>query len=185
MIDTLRKKGANVIVCTPNMSRSFDGSGKLRAEFDADGNFVGTTVLSNSENEEQGDYLAALKDLIAEKQSEHMTGFLTVDMTAVTAEMIGADAAFDDDSRRLYMQDVYYNPSIYASNSRFENSVYNPQSGGSAYDDAKYDNVHLTYYGADVTAQKMAAAISALNVPLSDYCRNLNTEIIYPNLGSR
>ena len=185
MIDTLHKKGANVIVCTPNMSRSFDSSGKLRAEFDDDGKFVGTTVLSNSENEEQGDYLAALKTLIAEKQSEHMTGFLTVDMTAVTAEMIGADAAFDDDSRRLYMQDVYYNPNIYASDSRFENSVYNPQSGGSAYDDAKYDNVHLTYYGADVTAQKMAVAISALDVPLSDYCRNLNTEIIYPNLGSR
>ena len=186
MIDTLHRKGANVIVCTPNMSRSFDSSGKLRAEFDADGRFVGTTVLSNSENAEQGDYLAVLKDLISEKQNEHMTGFLTIDMTAVTAEMIGADAAFDDDSRRLYMQDVYYNQSIYSGDPKFANSVYNPQSSGSVYEEAKYDNVHLTYYGADVTAQKMAAAIYALNVPLSGYCRNLNIEITYPNLnGSR
>lgn len=175
MTDTLLEKGINVILNTPTIRRIFDDSGKFRATFDENGKFITTDTFTS----DKGDYLAAINSFIAQRKGTQ--GFFSVDMTAVTAEMIGENAIFEDRSRRYYMQDVYYNwDSVYAQDERATGSVYANKEGDS-YKFCASDYTHLTMYGADVIAQKLVKEIEEMNIPLSNYIVNTTKEITYPN----
>lgn len=177
MTDTLLEKGVNVILNTPTIRRVFDSDGNFKATFDENGKFITTDVFTS----DKGDYYATIKSFIEERKGT--PGFFSIDMTAITAEITGKDAAFDDDSRQCYMQDVFYNwDEVYAKDSRAEISIYADKEGTN-YKTCEGDFTHLTMYGADVIAQKMAQEIKKLNIPLSDYIVNTTKTITYPNFS--
>lgn len=174
MTDTLLEKGVNVIVNTPTIRRMFS-NGVFRATFDEDGNFVSTDVYTFA----GGNYLETVKSFIAERTGSE--GFFSIDMTKIAAEMIGPNAAFDDSSRRYYMQDAYYNwDSVYAPDERAAGSKYADKTSNN-YISCAGDHTHFTIYGATVTAQKMAQKISELDIPLSDYVINTDKTVNYPD----
>ncbi len=175
MTDTLLGKGVNVILNTPSIRRIFDTDGNFRATFDENGKFIDTDTFTS----DKGDYLETVNNFIAERKGTQ--GFFSVDMTAITAEITGKDAVFDDLSRRCYMQDVFYSwDSVYAMDERAEGSIYSDKSGAS-YKTCEGDYTHLTIYGADIIAQKLAKEIKNMNIPLSVYIVNTEKEITYPD----
>lgn len=177
MTDTLLKKGVNVILNTPTIRRIFDTDGKFMATFDENGKFITTDTFTSG----KGDYLATINSFIAERQGTQ--GFFSVDMTAITAEMTGENATFEDLSRRYYMQDAYYSwDDVYAKDERATDSIYANKDGDN-YKFCASDYTHLTIYGADTIAQKLAKEIKEMNIPLSDYIVNTTKEITYPNFA--
>ena len=175
MTDTLLEKGINVILNTPTIRRVFDTDGNFKATFDENGKFITTDVFTS----DKGDYYMAIKNFIAQRKGTQ--GFFSVDMTAITAEITGKDAAFDDASRQICMQDAFYSwDEVYAKDARAAGSIYADKEG-SNYKACESDFTHLTIYGADVIAQKLAQEIRKMNIPLSDYIVNTEKVITYPN----
>lgn len=174
MTDTLLGKGVNVIVNTPTVRRMFE-NGKFRASFGENGKFISTDVYTNGgEN-----YYNAVKSFIAENSDR--TGFFSVDMTDISATLIGPNAAEDDSTRRFYMQDAYYNwDSVYAKDSRASGSRYADKNSNN-HKSCQTDHTHLTIYGATVYAQKMAEEIAKLDIPVSEYVTNLDKAVLYPD----
>ena len=177
MVDILLEKGVNVIMSSPCVWRSFDENGNYEAEFDENGNFVSTSMYTNS----LGDYHEAIVNVI--EAYEDAAGFHSIDMTKATAEMVGVGAtnSTTDPSIRFFMHDAYYNWDNYAADSRAQNSVF-ADTSSQYYAELKNDYVHLTLYGADMYAKKIAEAIQSLDIPISKYIINTSKQITYPNL---
>ncbi len=186
MFNTLNAKGVNVILSTPIIDRRFtseDENGIFTVTFDANGKFVDTDNFTYGGE----DYLERLYALISEKENSGVAGFASVDMTKATSELIGPNAKFDDDSRKYYFMDSYYNWDAYKEHELAAMSIYNPEETNPdrtyvGDEMKKSDSTHLTLYGADVFAREEARLIKALDISLSDYVTNLERVITYPNL---
>ncbi len=191
MFNTLTAKGVNVILSTPIIDRRFtteDANGTFTVTFDSNGKFVDTDNFTYGGE----DYLERLYGLMNSLDASGVAGFVSIDMTKATSELIGPDAKFDDDSRRYYFMDAYYNWDVYKDDPKAAMSIYNPDETNPDREylgdqwiesNLKTDATHLTLYGADTFAKETARLIKALDISLSDYVTNLNKTITYPNLG--
>lgn len=175
IVDTLHKKGVNIIMGSIRLHHEFDENGKFRANFDENGKFISSDMFTNENGD---DYLQALYDYIEEKESANMPGFMSIDTAAFVAEWIGEDATIDGPSCGMFMMDTHRN---------YNRSVYETDPRAATADSTIFgieDDVHLTIYGADIIAQATARMIYELNVPLSNYVNvdKLDDEITYPHL---
>ncbi len=175
MIDTLHKKGANVILASMVTDYIFTGN-NYNVVFDSEGKFVSTTKFVNATSGE--DYLAGLYHYM--EKMDGMPGFRSIDVTALTAELVGPSATPDGEGRRYFILDCLDHWDIYKDHEAAAVSYNNPDGPDYRPDLHRGDTTHLTVYGASAFAQKMAQAISNLDIALSDYTTNLTKEITYP-----
>ncbi len=173
MVATLHEKGVNVILASMVTDHIFT-NGNYNVVFDSNGKFVSTTKFVNNGE----DYLAALYNYMDEMDGT--TGFRSIDMTALTAELIGPNATPTGETRKYFILDCYYNWDVYKNHAAATVNYNNPES--TIYNMQLHydDTTHLTVYGASKFAQKMAQAISDLDIALSAYTTNLTKEITYP-----
>ena len=175
MVKTLHEKGVNVILASMITDHIFT-NGNYNVVFDQNGKFVSTTKFINPNSGE--DYLEGLYSYM--ESMSGTPGFRSIDMTALTAELIGPNATENGSTRRYFILDCLYNWDAYKNNDAAAVSYNNPY--GPDYRPTLHagDTTHLTVYGASKFAQKMAQAIHDLNIALSGYTTNLSKEIVYP-----
>ena len=177
MIATLHEKGVNVILASMVTDHIFT-NGNYNVVFDSNGKFVSTTKFVNPHTGD--DYLAALYDYMEEMDGT--VGFRSIDMTALTAELIGPDATENGPTRGYFILDCLATWDTYKDHPAAAVSYNNPQGPDYRPDLHAGDTTHLTVYGASKFAQKMAQAINDLDIKLSGYTTNLTKEITYPYL---
>lgn len=174
IVDTMHKKGVNVIMGSIRLHHVFDENGKFDATFDENGNFTGSNMISDDNGD---NYLEALYNYTYEKEAENTPGFMSIDTAAFVAEWIGPDATPNGDCAKMFMLDTHrdYNRELYDSDPRGANSTFSEYG--------IIDPVHLTIYGADIIAQGTAQMIYDLDVPLSEYVNveKLDDVITYPH----
>ena len=114
------------------------------------------------------------------EEKEGTSGFRSIDMTALTAELIGPEATENGPTRRYFILDCLDNWDVYKNHSAASVSYNNPDGPDYRPELHAGDTTHLTVYGASKFAQKMAQAINDLNIALSEYTTNLTKNIEYP-----